>query len=319
MKRIALLLSLILVLTMVTACSSGQSGGKFPNNPVTLVTYSSVGGGGDIASRMLSELCSSGNYLPQKMLVENIPGAGTITGIEHVAKAKADGYTILFITKNFCLAPYNQNRPELAPPDVFDPIISLTREPSMIVVRADSPYNTFQDLIDYGKANPGKLLWGGTGPADQMVINSIEQAAGIKVSYMQYEGGSDSTVALVGGHIDVITNGPPETMSFVESGDLKYLAIASDKRFNSFPDVPIVDEFGLDIPSGDTYRGLVAPKGTPKEVVDVLHDAMQKVIETDAWREFLELNGMEANDMTNEAFWEFIKEDNQICKEFFGF
>ncbi|MFZ7101437.1 MAG: tripartite tricarboxylate transporter substrate binding protein [Peptococcaceae bacterium] len=289
---------------------------NFPERTVTITTWSSPGGGGDVVGRALAGIINQNKLLPQNMLVENRPGAGHINAINYVAKAKPDGYNLLFVTRNLILSPYAQDRIDLNY-EAFEPVIGLTKEGFMIITQGNARWDSLEELLDEAKENPNTITWGGGGHSDKMVCDQLQELTGAQFKYVQFEGGGEQTTAAVGGHVDIITCGPPETITFLEAGQLKYLANVGE-RSALFPDVPGTTELGYNIGSQDNWRGIVAPKGTPKEVIEVLYEAFNKALEYPEWETFLKNNAQEDMRMRPEDFWKIVIEDDGPSRKFFG-
>ncbi|MCG3268071.1 tripartite tricarboxylate transporter substrate binding protein [Yoonia sp. I 8.24] len=260
------------VATMGTAAYA-----EYPEKPITMVIPFGAGGSHDLNARVITSVIPT--YLNQAMIVRLTPGAGGQKGTQEVANAPADGYTLLF-THNYVdmLQQYVENVP-YDPLTDFIPIARVNYAPMGVVVRADSPFETFEDLIAAAEAEPGSidLSHSGNWGAFFVPAAQIMQARGVQFNLVPYQGGGPALQALLSGDSDV-TMGFPSTLSGqIEAGDIRILATAGAERM--FDDVPTFAEVGVEGDIGFMHRVLVAPAGTPDEVVATLTDAFAQLIE----------------------------------------
>jgi tripartite-type tricarboxylate transporter receptor subunit TctC len=247
----------------------------FPAKPVTLICPWPAGGGTDLHLRKVAELAS--RHLGQPVVVENRPGGSGMNGPATMAKtAKADGYTISQLAITAFRVPHMQ-KVDWNPLEDFSYIIGVSGYTFGIVVKADSPLKSFQDLIQYAKANPGRLSYGtpGTGTSLHLAMEEISAKAGVQFLHVPFKGNADSTQALMGGHImaQVDSTG---WARHVDAGTFRLLATLGDRRTRW--NAPTVQELGIDTVSNSPY-GLVGPKGMPREIVSRLHDAFKRAID----------------------------------------
>ncbi len=251
---------------------------KFPTKDITLVCPWAAGGGTDTLARTLAK--NAKKHFGVNMNVVNRVGGTGVIGMNSVATARPDGYTVGVIT--FHLSAYRlMGLSELSYRD-FDLIALLNRSPACISVKADSPFKTLKDMVEYAKANPGVVTVGHAGPGQawHLAAASLAQKLGLKFTYVPFDGAAPTRTALVGGHISVATTGMDEVLQFYKTGQIRILAANSPTRHPAFPDVPTVGEAGYPIenPIFD-WRGLGVPKGTPPEVLMVLRDGFRKLAE----------------------------------------
>jgi tripartite-type tricarboxylate transporter receptor subunit TctC len=248
---------------------------QFPSKPVTLIVPWPAGGSTDIYFRKLGEITA--RHLGQPLVIENRPGGSGMNGPTTMAKtARPDGYTISQLAISAYRMPYMQ-KVDWDPINDFTYIIGLAGYTFGIVVRADSPFKTFQDLLAYARANPGKLSYAtpGTGTSLHIAMEEIAAKAGVQFLHVPFKGYADGATALMGGHVMVQVDSTGWARQ-VDQGAQRLLATLGDKRTRW--NAPTVKELGVDTVSNSPF-GLVGPKGMPKDVVKVLHDAFKKSLD----------------------------------------
>ena len=247
----------------------------FPSKPVTLIVPWPAGGSTDIYFRKLGEITA--RHLGQPIVIENRPGGSGMNGPATMAKtARPDGYTISQLAITAFRMPHMQ-KVDWDPINDFTYIIGLAGYTFGIVVRADSPFKTFQDLIVYARANPGKLSYAtpGTGTSLHLAMEEVAAKAGVQFLHVPFKGYGDGAIALMGGHVMVQVDSTGWARQ-VDSGAQRLLATLGDKRTRW--GAPTVKELGVDTVSNSPF-GLVGPKGMPREAVRVLHDAFKKSLD----------------------------------------
>jgi tripartite-type tricarboxylate transporter receptor subunit TctC len=251
--------------------ASGAFAQAFPAKPVTLICPWPAGGSTDLHLRKMAELGSK--HLGQPVIVENRPGGSGMNGPATMSKtARPDGYTISQLAITAFRVPHMQ-KVDWDPINDFSYIIGVAGYTFGVVVKADSPFKTFADLVAYAKANPGKLSYAtpGTGTSLHLAMEEIGVKAGVQFLHVPFKGYADGAAALMGGHVmtQVDSTG---WAKFVDAGSQRLLATLGDKRTRW--NAPTVKELGVDTVSNSPY-GFVGPKGMPPQVVKVLHDAFK--------------------------------------------
>jgi tripartite-type tricarboxylate transporter receptor subunit TctC len=248
---------------------------QFPAKPVSLIVPWPAGGSTDIYFRKLGEITA--RHLGQPLVIENRPGGSGMNGPATMAKtARPDGYTISQLAISAFRMPHMQ-KVDWDPINDFTYIIGLAGYTFGIVVKADSPFKTFQDLIAYARANPGRLSYAtpGTGTSLHLAMEEIGAKAGVQFLHVPFKGYGDGAIALMGGHVMVQVDSTGWAKQ-VDAGAQRLLATLGDRRTRW--GAPTVKELGVDTVSNSPY-GLVGPKGMSREVVKVLHDAFKKSLE----------------------------------------
>ena len=249
---------------------------QYPTKEINMIVGFPPEGATDIAARGLCEPASK--TLRQPMLVINKPGASSAVGLSFLKNQKPDGYTLGTITVSGVIAQHMNPNAGYDFPKDFTPIMGYGENVGGIVVRADSPWKTLKEFIDYAKANPGKIKFSSTGVGSihHLLMEALGIQEGIKWTHIPFAG-VQSVPALLGGHVDMLCTGF-EPKPHVIAGKLRYLAMYSKKRVPIFPDVPTLIELGYNI-SGINIAGIAGPKGIPKPIVDILHRAFKEAMD----------------------------------------
>jgi tripartite-type tricarboxylate transporter receptor subunit TctC len=264
------------LLTIFLAVGSPAAAAGFPEKEIQIIVPYAAGGATDLIFRALG--VTAGKYLKQAVVIVNRPGGGGAVGFTEGMKAPPDGYTLTSAISPLCILPH-QVQTAFTYKD-FEPVLNVVSDPSMFLVRKDAPWKDLREFLDYAKKNPETVTLGnsGAGGGVHLVAVAFEKKAGAKFNHIPFSGGGPSITALLGGHVNAVSVSPPEGISHVKAGQLRIIALFSEKRFEMFPDVPTVKEQGIDFTMG-MWRGLVAPKGTPPERVKVLHDAFKQAMD----------------------------------------
>lgn len=253
----------------------GAGAQDYPTRAITLIVPWPAGGSTDSHLRKLGELASK--HLGQPIIIENKPGSGGMLGPAGMtATAKPDGYTLSQLVISAFRQPHMQ-KVDWDPLKDFTYIIGVSGYTFGVVVKSDSPFKTFKDLMDYAKANPGKLSYGstGTGTSPHLLMEEVAHKAGVQLLHVPFKGNAPSTTALMGGHI-MAQSDATGWGKFVDAGTFRLLATFGDQRTRW--GAPTAKELGYDVVSYSPY-GIVGPKGMDPKVVKIIHDAFKKAID----------------------------------------
>ena len=255
-------------LAVLAAMTTGTARAEYPDRPVTIVSCFPAGGGTDIAVRLINT--ELGAALGKPVIVENRAGAGGSLGTTFVARAPADGYTLLGCSSAFVVNPSLYANVAYDPFKDFVPIMVLGAAPNLFVVPKQSKISTMQDFIAEAKANPGKLNWTspGAGTTPQLAGELLKSATGIDIVHIPFNGAGPAMTAVLGGQVDMYAGNYGSMGSLL--GSARPLAVTADKRWPDLPDTPTLAELGIKSPSTDTFQALLAPAGTPQPVIDRL-------------------------------------------------
>ena len=290
---------------------------QFPTRAVTLIVPWPPGGSTDIAMRSLAQ--ATEKHLGQSIVIENRPGAaGTLGPGNMAATARPDGYTVAQLPISIFRIPYIQ-KASFDPAKDFTYIIHLTGYTFGAVVRADAPWKTFQELMDYAKANPGKINYGtpGAGSSLHITMEQIAKAKGLKWTQVPFKGGADNMNALLGGHIDVTTDSTGWA-ELVNAGKFRLLVTWGAQRTRNWPTVPTLREVGVDMVSNSPF-GIGGPKGMDPAIVKVLHDALKKGMEEQSYKDTIAKLDMEPDYLNTADYHAYalkqIVEQKQLVEE----
>lgn len=250
----------------------------YPDKPVKLVVPFPAGGTVDVVARALA--VTMGSALATSVVVENVPGAGGAVAAQRVVKSPADGYTLLFTTPNHTINPALNARLGFDTEKDLLPISMVAEIPELLVANASQPFTSFEGFVKYAKDNPDKLNYSsaGNGTLPHITMELLLQQLGLKVLHVPYKGAAPAMNDLLGGQVQLKMDTIATSSQHIKSGKLKPLAIASLKRSSLMPQVPTVAESGLAGYQGILWMGLLAPAGTPRDVIDAVHRAVVQAI-----------------------------------------
>lgn len=285
----------------------------YPDNIVRLLCWTSAGAPLDVMMRQLGK--QFGEILNQTFVVENKAGAQGALAMSQVKSRPADGYTILSTTSSMSFAMAT-NGFQYGPDD-FTVLPPLQAEPSAVAVRADSPFKTMKQFMDFIREHPDKLSVGGFSSAGfhQYVFYRLQQEGRFKSIWIPFKGGQDAALALLGGHIDVAVMTPSSGLAQVKNGDIRLLGISSAQRDAYFPDVPTFKEAGYDVVES-IWRGVMVKAGTPKNIVDTLTSTMEKLKKTDEWTNFSRVNMQSEVNISLDGMQKQVREEVRSYRSF---
>ncbi|MBI0435177.1 tripartite tricarboxylate transporter substrate binding protein [Roseomonas sp. KE0001] len=254
----------------------------WPNQPIRLVVPFSAGGPTDIPARLIAEELSK--TLPQRVIVENRTGAGTVVGADAVAKAPKDGHTLLYTT--IAQAAIRAIYPTLPfdPVKDFAPVAMVGTIPMLMMVNKDVPAKTLQELIELFRKNPGEFDYASTGNGAALHLASelfLKQAGGLKVNHIPYRGSAAAMPDLLNGTVAMMLDVANSALPFVQRGEVRGLAISSAERIPQLPDMPTFNEAGVPGYEAYTWHMVLAPAGTPQPIVQQLNEVINKVMAMD--------------------------------------
>jgi tripartite-type tricarboxylate transporter receptor subunit TctC len=282
-----------LLFACVAAEVMAQSPAEYPAKPVQFVICYAPGGGLDVIGRIVAEQLS--RNLGRQIVVENRPGAGGNIGTAYVAKAPADGYTLLETTNSHNINPLIYKNAGYDPRKDFVAVAQLTEAPSVIVANPKGPLGSLKEMIAAARATPGKLVYGsaGNGSPTNIAMEMFKAAAGVDITHVPYKSAAQSHVDVMGGQTPLAMAALPSAMSHMQSGALRALAITSEKRWPTMKDVPTVSEAGYPGFIHMTWIGVLAPAGTPAAIVARLNKEIGAVLATEEVRERIARTGAE--------------------------
>lgn len=305
MKSKALLLALVCS-TWVPGAAAAE---KFPDRPIRLVIASAPGGGTDYVARATSDKLSE--FLGQQIVVDNRGGAGGLLGAELVAKAPADGHTLLLIFTNFTILPSLHAKLSFNVVKDFAPIVNAASSPLILVVHPSVPAKSVAEFIQLAKSKPGALNYAapGVGSLGHLTAELFKSMANVEMQHVAYRGGGPSITALVANQVQLYFSTLPAALTQVRANRLRALGVTSAKRSRAAPDVPSIAEQGLKGFDVVGWWGVFAPAGAPQVRVNTLNATFNKTLELQEIRERLLKNGVEAGGGTSSAFAELVRSE----------
>ena len=306
-KNKSLSLSILLAATPFTTHAQSDA---FPTKPIRLIVPFAPGGSVDLISRLMSAKMSE--LLGQQLIVDNRAGASGNIGSELVARASADGYTLLMNTLPFVVNPAIFPRVPYHPINDFAPVGQVSTSPSVLTVHPSVPVNSVKDLLALAKARPGNLSYGsnGVGSAYHIAGALFATLAGIQLLHVPYRGGGATAITdLVSGRVDMMWNNPAFLLPNVRAGKLKALGVTGRQRIPGIKDVPTIAESGLPGYEISGWQGLLGPAHLPKGVVARLHGALLDAFSTSAMQTLWESRGMTFVQQSPEQFSLRLRQD----------
>jgi tripartite-type tricarboxylate transporter receptor subunit TctC len=281
----------------------------YPTRPIRLIVPSSPGGGTDITARIMTPKLSE--VLGQQVIVENKPGAGTMMGTEAAARATPDGYTLLMGISTLAINPAMYKKVTYDAIKDFAPISLVVKCPNVLTVNPSLPVKSVKELIAYSRERPGKMNFAsaGVGTSPHLSMELFLSMTGLKMVHVPYKGSGQAVIDCVSGYVSVSALSIPTVMSYINSGRLRALGVTSDKRTVGAPDIPTIDETGVPGYEALQWYGMLAPTGTPREIVTKVHGAVVQALKDPGVRKLLINDGSDPIGTTPEEFAAFIKSE----------
>jgi tripartite-type tricarboxylate transporter receptor subunit TctC len=297
---------LVLVAAMSALFSAALYADDYPSRPVTIVNVFGPGGGSDTVCRIIAN--KLGPALGQPVIVEDRPGADGALAALYVHHQPADGYTLMMATNSPLSAdPYLHKDVNYDPVKDFVPITRVGSFTLMLVVDPKLPIHSVQEMIDYAKANPGKLTYASGNTAGIVALGTIKHDAGISMLHVPYKSTPPALEDIIGGRVSMMLADFTSAMPHVNAGTVRPIAVSRIRRSTLFPDLPTMDEAGITGFNLDTWAGLVAPAGTPPQIVAKLNGALRPIIDSPEVQARFKNVGFEGFSSTPEELGNFIK------------
>jgi tripartite-type tricarboxylate transporter receptor subunit TctC len=271
---------------LAAAAIHAHAQSDYPSHAVTMIVPFPPGGVADITARPVAE--AMGRYLKQPVIVENRQGAGGGVGMQYVARAKPDGYTVLMALSSISIIPEADKvlgRDPMFQLNQLVPIARFTADPTVLAVRADSPYKTAGDLIAAARKSPGTIPYGSSGNYGTMHVpmEMLTGVTGTKMLHVPFTGAGPAVVALLGGQVEALSTGPSTVIPQAKGGKVRILATWGERRHPALPDVPTLKELGYDAQFSQ-WTGLFVPAGTPEPIIARLREAARFAVEDSAFQ-----------------------------------
>jgi tripartite-type tricarboxylate transporter receptor subunit TctC len=313
-----LLVVLALMLPTAALAQTGSTaalpGAPYPTKPITLVVGSAAGGSNDVFARAIGKRLQ--DALGQPVVVDNKPSGGGIIANAAVARAPADGYTLVVVSSTFTTGAALRTNLSYDAVKDFKPVALLAKGPLLVTVRQESPLRSIQELVAAAKAQPGKLNYGtsGAGSINHFATELMSDAAGIRMTHVPYKGMGPATNDLLGGQIDVLVASAPSILSQVRNGRARALAVTTASRSPVAPELVSLEEAGYKGSALDLWWGVLAPAGTPQPVVDRLNAEITRQIQSDEMKAFFLKEGAEPAPMKPPEFAAFVASEIERWK-----
>jgi tripartite-type tricarboxylate transporter receptor subunit TctC len=311
MKLRWVIVSAVAITALAGSWTSVLAQSKFPSRPIRVIVPYTPGGITDVATRMVTQEIAK--TLGQNVLVDNRPGANSIVGVEIAAKAAPDGYTLTSV-----IAAHAANQtlyPKLPYDSIksFAPVSLLVTAPLIVCVANSVPVKTPKELVELAKAKPGQLTFAssGIGAAAHLTTELLMLTTGIKMVHVPYKGTQPALLELTGGQVNVMMDTPGSMLPHSRAGKIRAIGMASEKRVAIAPELPTLIEYGVNVVGG-TWVGILAPAGTPRDVVNTLSKEMQNAVHKPELRERFVALGIDPAGTTPEEFTKFLK--NEVDK-----
>ena len=281
----------------------------YPNRPVKIIVPFGPGGFTDVAARILQKELAPA--LGQPIVIENRPGAGSTIGTDAVAKAAPDGYTLVMISTAHVISPHLYKQVPYDPLKDFTPVMKLAEGPYVLVVHPSLPVKSVAELVALAKAQPGTIDYAssGNGSAQHLVGALFTTMAGVKLNHVPYKGSNQAMNDVIGGQVKVSFVGVPNALPNLNNGKLKALGVSTAKRYAELPDVPSIAEAGVPGYDATIWLGLLAPPGTPRDVVLKINAEITRVLSNPEAKKLMASAGVDVATSTPEEFGALMRSE----------
>jgi len=302
---------------LLAASTVAQAQDAFPSRAITMVVPFPPGGVADTVGRPIAE--AMGRYLKQSVVIENKAGGGGGIGFAHVAKAKPDGYTVLMALSSVSVIPEADRILGKAPSyelNQLRPIARITADPTVLVVRAETPWKTYKDFLAEMRKNPAKYNYGSSGNYGTMHVpmEQLKAAQSFSITHIPYTGAGPAIIGLLGGQVDALATGPASVVGHIKSGKVRALAHWGEGRLAALPDVPSFKELGIDAQFAQ-WAGVFVPAGTPDAVVARIREATRAAANDDKVKQIITNTGSPIQFLDAPEFQKYVENDAKKLSE----
>lgn len=303
-----ILIGVVAVLLCISGLAFAQEG-KYPNKPIRLIVGYAPGGGSDIMGRLIAEQIT--NTMGQRVVVENKPGAAQNVAAEYIAKQPNDGYTLFLSSAALGINVSLYRNIKYDPVKDFDPVAIFATSPNLLLVHPSFPAKNVGEFLDAIRKNPGKYNFSssGSGSSQHLSGELLKLMAKADITHVPYKGTSPSLIALASGEVNFSFSNIPAAQPLLQANKINALAITSSKRSDLLPDLPTMEEGGLPGFLTQTWYGVLAPAGTPKEIINALNAAIVKAVENPVFRARLSKMGATTVAESPEYFRKWLAEE----------
>jgi tripartite-type tricarboxylate transporter receptor subunit TctC len=299
----------LLAAALLAAAPLAALAQAWPERPVKIIVPFGPGGFTDVAARILQK--ELGSALGQTIVIENKPGAGSTIGTAEVANARPDGYTLAMVSTTHVISPHLYKQMPYDPIKGFTPVMKLAEGPYVLVVHPSVPAKSVAELIALAKAQPGVIDYAssGNGSAQHLVGALFNSSAGVKLNHVPYKGSNQAMNDVIAGNVKVSFVGVPNALPNLANGKLRALGVSTAKRYAELPDVPTIAESGVAGYDATVWLGLLAPAGTPREVVQKINAEIGKVLSTPEARKLMASAGVDVSIAGSEEFGALLRSE----------
>ncbi len=288
----------------------------YPSRPLEFVSHGGPGSGPDVFARAVTDIMAREKLLRQPAVVANRTGGAGTVALNYIKSRRGDPHVVLTIATGTVLTAASRADLDLGLEN-YTPVAYFALDPQTVTVRADARYTNFRELVETARREPNAIIVGIGGPEgnSRRLLYRIERETGAKFRFVVFKGGSDAAVALLGGHVHMVPENIPELMPHIEAKSVRVLAVAGERRMTVLPGVPTLRELGYPISVG-TGRGFAMPAGVPREAAGALEEALRRVHDSAAWKEYA------ARQMLEDTFLngaEFAQHLARLREEWSGF
>jgi len=312
-RVVSSLVGMFCAVSLVATFAQAQT---YPSKTIEFNAQSSPGGGTDLFMRNVTELLTKEKLLSQPIITSNRTGGSGVVAYNYIKSKRGDPHVIMTMATGGILNA--ASRPELdLPLSIFTPLAMFATDPQVVAVRAESKFQTFKELVEAAKREPGTIAVGITGPtgAARLAFHLIEGATGAKFKYVSFKGGGEAVLSTLGGHVETTGENMSEMLPLVESKKMRVLAVAGERRFAQAPDIPTAKELGFNIIAAQG-RGFAMPGDVPKEAAATMEGALKKVYDSKAYKEYSYKNMFDNNYLDSTQFAKYLAVHRLVQEEF---
>ena len=315
MKREAGLLLLFLSLSTSLLSAPAWPQTFKPSRPIDLIVHSAPGGGSDVFARAVIEMVEKDKLLPQSLRVLNKTAGASLEAMEYLVEKKGDDHTIAVFTNTWVATPLTSKNAKYSVKDLT-PIVRLVLEPTIAVVRADSPYKTMNDFVEAAKKDPGglKQAGGSVTAIESLTGLLIQSATGARWTFVSTPAVKDRIANLLAGNVQIIIPQPQDVNEHIAAGRVRPIAALTEKRLTVLPQVPTIKEQGINVPIIANARGILAPPGLSKDVVSYWEEFFARLTKTASWKKYLDENQVENVFIKSAELAPFLDEQSKLMR-----
>ena len=312
-KKLLLLLTGVFIVSLLFTPAEAQS--YRPSRPVELVVHSALGGGSDVFAREVVAMAEREKLLAQPIRIVNKTTGAGLEAIAYLADKKGDDHTIAIFTNTWIATPLTNKEARHTVTDLTA-IVRLVLEPTIVVVRADSPYKSMNDFVAAAKQNPlGLKQAGGSVTAIESLSGLlIQKATGVQWTFISTPAIKDRIANLLAGNVDVIIPQPQDVNEHIAAGKMRPIAALTEKRLAVLPNVATIKEQGINVPIIANARGLLGPPAMPREVVEYWEDFFSRLVQTASWKRYVEENQVQDVFLKSRELAPFLVEQDQLMR-----